>query len=370
MSHNTPTQARLEKPELDYPCGDAPAPGVAREIVPGVLWLRMPMPLGLNHINLWAIRDGGGWAAVDSGLQTAETAEAWCTLFAGSGALADGLTRLFVTHMHPDHVGMAGWLTQKFGCRLWMSRLEYLMCRVLAADTGRAAPEDGVGFYRKAGWTQDDIEVYRARFGSFGKYMHALPESFQRLSDGDELRIGDHTWRVIVGTGHSPEHACLHCPELKLLISGDQVLPRISSNVSAFPTEPEANPMGDWLASLDKVRREVPDDVLVLPAHNEPFRGLHARLDYLIRSQHQVLDRLRGALARPRRAVDVFGDLFSRPIHNAILLSMATGESVAQLNYLLHRGEAERETGADGCYWYQLKPVGTSLGNNLTALPQ
>lgn len=357
MSQQAPnTQPPLEKPTLDYPCGDAPAPGEAHEVAPGVRWLRMPMPLGLNHINLWAIRDGAGWAAVDSGLQTPETAAAWRTLFGEGAALAGGgLTRLFVTHMHPDHIGMAGWLTRKFGCRLWMTSMEYLMCRVLAADTGRAAPPEAVDFYRRAGWTEDDIEVYRTRFGGFGKYVHALPESFQRLTDGDVLRIGEHEWRVVVGTGHSPEHACLYCPALKVLISGDQVLPRISSNVSVFPTEPEADPMGDWLDSLDKIRREVPDDVLVLPAHNEPFRGLHARLDYLSRSQHQALDRLRDALSEPRRAVDVFGQLFSRPIDSPGLLGMATGESIAHLNYLMHRGEAMRETGVDGFHWYRMK---------------
>jgi len=350
-----PALTPLKKPELDYPCGDAPEPGRASEIVPGVFWLRMPMPLGLNHINLWAIRDGAGWAAVDSGLQTPETAQAWRTLFGNDGALSDGLTRLFVTHMHPDHIGMAGWLRRKFGCQLWMTRMEYLMCRVLAADTGRAAPDDAIEFYRRAGWDDDAIEVYRTRFGGFGKFVHALPESFRRLEDGATLRIGDHDWKVVVGTGHSPEHACLYCPSLKLLVSGDQVLPKISSNVSVFPTEPDADPMEDWLSSLDKVKAAVPDDVLVLPAHNEPFRGLHARIDYLRASQMQALDRLRGALAQPKRAVDVFGELFSRPITGSGgLLGMATGESIAHLNYLLHRGEAVRELAADGCYWYRL----------------
>ncbi|HEY0200643.1 MAG TPA: MBL fold metallo-hydrolase, partial [Burkholderiaceae bacterium] len=140
------------KPVLDYPCGEPPAPGQAREVASGVLWLRMPMPFALNHINLYAVRDGAGWAAVDSGVQTPEVASAWRALFGPGGALAEGgLTRLFATHMHPDHMGMAGWLTRKFSCRLWMTRLEYLTCRVLAADTGREAPEEGVAFYRRAG---------------------------------------------------------------------------------------------------------------------------------------------------------------------------------------------------------------------------
>lgn len=343
------------KPVLTYPFAERPGVGMALEVAPGVLWMRMPLPMALAHINLWALREDAGWAAVDTGMQTSETVAAWGSLFAKGGALQQGLTRVLVTHMHPDHVGMAGWLTRKFGCRLWMSRLEYLSCRVLVADTGREAPADGVRFYRQAGWDEVAIGNYRARFGGFGKFTHALPDSYRRLVDGETLPVGAHDWRVVVGTGHSPEHACFYCPELKLLISGDQVLPRISSNVSVFPTEPDADPLGDWLSSLDKLKREVPDDVLVLPSHNEPFRGLHARLDYLRSSQREALQRLRLALQQRKRAIDVFAELFSRPIGaEPNLLGMATGESLAHLNYLLVRGEARRDIDSAGVAWYRL----------------
>jgi len=341
------------RPLLSYPFGDPPGPGLALEVAPGVCWLRMPLPFTLAHINLWALRDDDGWALVDTGVQSVETTAAWRQLFGEGGALADGRpTRVFVTHMHPDHVGMAGWLTRKFDCRLWMTRLEYLNCRMLVADTGREAPEDGIDFYRRAGWDGDALENYRTRFGGFGKMIYALPESYRRLHDGERLAIGGNEWRVIVGAGHSPEHACLYCPALKVLISGDQVLPRISSNVSVFPTEPDADPLGEWLASLVKIKAAVPDDVLVLPAHNEPFRGLHARLDHLARSQERSLMRLRRVLSAPKRAVDVFGALFARPIENASLLGLATGESVAHLNHLLNTGEAEVSIDGSGVAWY------------------
>jgi glyoxylase-like metal-dependent hydrolase (beta-lactamase superfamily II) len=355
MSDDSLITEHSVKPTLEYPCGEAPPAGEVREVMPGILWLRMPLPFALVHINLWAVRDGDGWSVFDSGVQTSETAAAWRRLFGVGGGLASGgLTRLFVTHMHPDHVGMAGWLTRKFNCRLWMTRLEYLTCRVLVADTGREAPEDGVGFYRKAGWDDDAIENYRARFGGFGKLVHAIPDSYRRLFDDESIQIGGQDWRVIVGHGHSPEHACFHNAQSKVFVSGDQVLPRISSNVSVFPTEPDADPLGDWLSSIDKIRREVPDDVLVLPSHNEPFRGLHARLDYLAHSQHQALNRLRRALTAPKRAVDVFGELFSRPINSEPnLLGMATGESIAHLNNLLRRDEAIMEVGVDGVAWYR-----------------
>jgi glyoxylase-like metal-dependent hydrolase (beta-lactamase superfamily II) len=355
-------QADLDLPPkagLVYPFAAPPARGRSIEVAAGVHWIRMPLPYVLNHINLWVIDDDAGWAIVDTGVRTEETTLVWREVFANAPDQRP-LSRVFVTHMHPDHVGMAGWLTRKFGVRLWMSRLEYLTCRVMVSDTGREAPADAIEFYRRAGWAAPAIETYRTRFGNFGRHIHPLPDSFRRLHDGEDIAIGAHAWRVVVGSGHSPEHACLHCPELKLLISGDQVLPRISSNVSINPTEPDADPMSDWLASLAKLRREVPDDVLVLPAHNECFRGLHARIDALASGQERALQRLREALGEPKRAIDVFGSLFGRPISvdDVPLLGMATGESVACLNHLLHRGDARRDIDADGVAWYRVAPRG------------
>jgi glyoxylase-like metal-dependent hydrolase (beta-lactamase superfamily II) len=346
--------AEAAKGKLTYPFAEIPQRGHSIEVAPGVHWIRMPLPYSLDHINLWALDDGAGWAVVDTGVRTEETVAVWRELFANSPDTR-GLTRVFVTHMHPDHVGMAGWLTRKFGVRLWMTRSEYLMCRVMVSDTGREAPDDAIAFYRRAGWSDAAIETYRTRFGNFGKHIHPLPDSFRRLRDGEVLQIGAHAWRVVTGNGHSPEHACLYCPDLKVLISGDQILPRISSNVSVSPAEPDADPMADWLASLAKLKREIPDDVLVLPSHNECFRGLHARIDRLDQGQERSLDRLRKALATPKRAVDVFGSLFARSIaeSDVALLGMATGESLACLNYLLHRGEIACEIAADGTAWYR-----------------
>ncbi len=210
-------------------------------------------------------------------------------------------------------------------------------------------------FCQRAGWSPAAIENYRSRFGSFGKQIHALPDSFRRLQDGEVLQWGRHAWQVVATRGHSPEHVCLYCPDLKLLISGDQVLPRISSNVSVFANEPLANPLKEWLASLDKLQRQIPDDVLVLPSHNEPFYGLHERLLSLRAGTTEALERLCQQLrGGPQRIVDVFPALFRRPIgeQDGQQLGLATGEAVACMNYLIAERAVQCTVDADGVAWY------------------
>jgi len=328
-----------------------PATGDAVEVAPGVQWLRMSLPMALNHINVWALAERAGWTLVDTGMQTPDTATAWQSALTGPGA-SRRVERVIATHMHPDHIGMAGWLTRRFECRLWMTRLEYVTCRMLVADTGREAPAEALRFYHAAGWSPEWIEHYQSRFGSFGRAVSTLPDSYRRIVDGEELEINGRTWLAVVGRGHSPEHLCLHCPELGVLISGDQVLPRITSNVSVFPMEPDADPLTDWLDSLASISRRVSDDVLVLPSHNVPFYGLHARLAQLISGHEENLERLQRELAQPKRAVDLFSVLFRRRINPDIVM-MATGESIAHLNCLMRRGLAARELDGAGIAWYR-----------------
>ena len=338
--------------ELTYPIA-APEPGGLVTVAPGVHWIRLRLPFRLDHINVWALEEGDGWTLVDTGIRTEENVATWRALTARP-PLDRPLKRVIATHMHPDHVGMAGWLTRQYGIELWISRLEYLSCRTLLSDTAREAPADALKFFRRAGWSENAIESYRARFGNFGRLIHALPDSFRRIKDGDRIGIGGNTWEVVTGYGHSPEHSCLYCAELGLFISGDQVLPKISSNVSVHPMEPHANPMADWYESMGRIQALVPDSVLTLPAHNDCFRGLHARLAHLKTGQDNALEGLRSLLEQPKRIVDTFSTLFRRPVSEADgqLLGLATGEATACINFLLARGEIRQDV-IDGVAWYR-----------------
>ncbi len=233
-----------------------------------------------------------------------------------------------------------------------MSRTDFLMCRNLVLDTGREAPKEAIDFYRAAGMGRGGLESYLKRFGGFGSHISPLPDTFRRLRENDELTIGNRQWRVVVGSGHAPEHVCLYSAEAKVLISGDQVLPRISSNVSVHPTEAHDNPLQDWIDSCHRIRANVPDDVLVLPAHNEPFYGLHERLTQLIEGHEDGLAKLHALISEPKRAIDVFPALFKREIGPEVFF-MATGESLAHLNCLLGRKTAKVTRNEKGVDWYE-----------------
>jgi glyoxylase-like metal-dependent hydrolase (beta-lactamase superfamily II) len=343
--HASPTSHK----GLHYPFGErAPEPGELIEVAPGVHWARLPVPGALRHINVWTVEEDGGVAIVDTGLPLDACKDAWRAIFAGPLA-GRTVTRVIVTHMHPDHLGLAGWLTRKFGVRLWMTRGEYLTARLLVADARPEPPEDVVAMWRGAGWSGEQIAAATARgWSMFARAVHKLPDGYVRVQAGDRLGAFD----TIVGSGHSPEHLCLVDPARRVMIAGDQVLPRISSNVSLTTLEPDGDPLGEWLDSLARFRAELPGDLLVLPAHGSPFTGLHARLDALVEGHEKQLARLEDRLAEaPRRAVDCFGVMFARTIDDK-LLGMATGETLAHLRWLERRGRAGREE-RDGVWWWR-----------------
>ena len=335
---------------LTYPFGRSfPEPGALMMVAPGLLWARLPVPGALKHVNIWFLEEAGGYAAIDAGLDIPPCREAWEGVLAG---LARPLTRVIVTHFHPDHLGLAGWLCDRFGVRLWMSRTEWLWARMILSDIRDQPPPEALAYWRTAGWREEEIETEAAKgWGRFASVVTPVPLSYTRMEEGQRIVIGDRAWRVVTGNGHSPEHVCLLDEKDGILIAGDQVLPRITSNVSLSLSEPDGDPLGDWLSSIAKLRR-LQDDLLVLPSHGDPFTGLHARLDALDAGHRDRLDALAAQLAEPRRAVDCFPVLFGRKIDDGVY-GLATGEALAHLRRLELEGRAVREV-RDGVAWFSV----------------
>ena len=335
-----PIDTPVDRTGLHYPHGRfVPATDTLFEVADGVFWLRMPLPFSLDHINLWVLDDGAGWAIVDTGLNTGAGKKTWEGLFAGVLA-GKPVTRVIVTHYHPDHLGLAGWLCERWDVPLEIARTEYLLARTLTLDVRPAPPREAVAFYARSGWPAERLAAFETQsWGGFSKVVSPLPAGFVRLQDGDALNIGGRTWRIVTGRGHSPEHSCLVADGL--MIAGDQVLPRITSNVSVYPTEPRADPLRDWLDSIEALRG-VDAGVRVLPAHNEPFDGLHTRLDQLRDDHLDKLAKLEAFCATPRTAFETFPVLFRRPVGPDSTMA-ATGEALAHLHWLEARGVVQRD---------------------------
>ncbi|MFV8817215.1 MBL fold metallo-hydrolase [Haliea sp. E17] len=338
---------------LDYPFGrQLPEPGKLLEVASGIYWLRMPLPMALDHINLYLLEDSDGWWVVDTGMSLQPTQELWQEIFANQ--LQDKPIKAVVcTHWHPDHTGNAGWLCERWNAPLYISRTEYLTGMFYT----RSDPEDlsaaSEQHQLRLGRRGEDIHAFRKTMGGLRDMVSPLPGSYRRLVDGAVLSINGQRWRVVIGRGHSPEHACLFSDSLNVLISGDQVIPRISSNIAVGPEEPEANPLREWLQSLEHFLDVLPADALVLPAHNVPFTGLHHRLRHLIEHHEDGLLSLEEACVdQPRAALELLPALFQREL-NEEQVNMALGECLAHLNYLVQRGQVARHSDEAGVYRYR-----------------
>lgn len=338
-----------------YPFGGAePASGDIMRVAPGVDWVRLVVPGPLRHVNCYSIEDadaqGGGVALVDAGMNLPDSRAAWRAVFAGPLA-GVRVTRMIGTHMHPDHIGLAGWMCAHHDAPLLMTRAEWLTARMAILDAQDEVPDAVVTHWRGLGWDAEQLGVATARGWSFfRRIVTPMPLSYTRLRDDEILRIGTADWRIVTGSGHSPEHACLLNEADGVFICGDQVLPRISPNISIGAHEPDADPLGDWFASIDKLR-QLPADLLCLPGHGDPFTGLHDRLDAMAAEHRERLDDLAALIAEaPRRVVDCFATLFSRPIGDD-MRGMASGEALSHLRRLEREGRARRET-HDGVWWW------------------
>ena len=340
---------------LEYPYDTHPAPGTTREVADRVRWLTMPMGGSLNHINLYLIEDKDGWFVVDTGLGNRETKQLWHEIF-NNELGRKPVEGVICTHMHPDHIGQAGMIADHYRCPLYMTRAEYYQARSYATMGFSSSQSgwQGEQFYHRYGMPTDAMQRMQSAWQSVRTRSSSmtmpspLPMGFHRLQDDDILTIGEHDWHVVVGAGHSPEHACLHCHSLGVMISGDQILPVITSNVSVHASEPEANPLKAWMESHDKFLA-TPEQTFVLPAHNLPFYGVRERLRDLISHHEDRMLAIEETCVEPATAKALLPVLFKRKL-DARQTMMALGEAIAHCHLLMHRNRLKRSLDEDGRY--------------------
>ncbi|HET7200621.1 MAG TPA: MBL fold metallo-hydrolase [Burkholderiales bacterium] len=338
---------------LEYPCTTPPAGGETLQVAPGVLWARMPLPFALDHINLWLLDDEAAgeqaWTLVDCGIGDDATRALWERVLATRIA-GRRVARLLVTHHHPDHAGLASWLIERTGAQLWMPQAEYFAAHAMREGSAGFAFDKVVAMFERNGLAGEKLALMQQRRSNYRNRVPDFPSSYRRLMEGQAHRIGGRGWRVIMGYGHAPEHAALYCEELGVLISGDMVLPKISTNVSVWANEPEGNPLALFLDSLSRYA-ELPPATLVLPSHGLPFRGVRERIAQLKEHHRLRLAELHEACESPKAAADVLDTLFRRKLDTHQLF-FAMGEAMAHLHLLEREGRLTRSVGADGVIRY------------------
>lgn len=334
---------------LHFPHAHPPAAGEQIEVAPGVFWLRMPLPFQLDHINLWLLRDGAGWVIVDTGFPDDAVRGLWEAVL----AWLDGpVKRLIVTHFHPDHLGLATWLMEKTGAPLSMTTGEFLTAHVVWNEVGGHGARFMVEQFRQHGLDAEHLARFEKRGSGYRKAVPALPEYYDRLMAGGIAAVDGKKWQIIIGHGHAPEHMALYCPELGVLISGDMLLPRISTNVSVFAATPEADALRWYLDSLDVMARDIPPETLVLPSHGLPFSGVQQRVQALHAHHEERLEALETSCEQaPQSAAELLDVLFNRALDTHQTM-FAMGEAIAHLNYLHQAGRLSRNIDTDGIIRY------------------
>ncbi|WP_298905754.1 MBL fold metallo-hydrolase [uncultured Aliiroseovarius sp.] len=338
--------------KLDFPFPDAPGEGEAIEVAKGVLWARLPLPMALDHVNVFAFEDPEGWTIVDTGFDTGKTRRIWEKLLAGPLG-GKPVVRVIVTHHHPDHVGLAGWFQRDHGAELVTTRTAWLFARMLLLDEQMEPVDETLAYWRAAGM---DREVYEKRLTerpfNYADIVADMPLGFKRIKEGSRIHFGGRDWDVRIGNGHAPEHATLWSTDGELVIGGDQLLATISPNLGVYATEPDADPVGDWLEANERLKQYATPNQLVLPGHKLPFTGLPTRMRQLIDNHHSALRRLEEFLSEPHTAGECFPPLFKRDIKGGEY-GLALVEAVGHLNHLLHEGRATRTKREDGAWLWK-----------------
>ena len=339
---------------LRYPWETPPSGTEAIEVAAGVLWMRLPLPMKLDHVNVYALDEGDSWTIIDTGFASKKSKGIWADLMAGPLG-GKPVSRVVVTHHHPDHIGLAGWFQTEHGAELVTTRTAWLTARMLTLDVQDVPNEESLAFYRSAGMEE---AIYQKRASdrpfNFADIVSPLPLGFTRIKQGDTIQMGGRTWDIHIGNGHAPEHATFWSRDDNLVIAGDQILPSISPNVGVYATEPMADPIGEWLEACERLALLGRTDHLVLGGHKVPFTGLPKRMRMLIDNHHSALARLLDYIDTPKTAGEVFSPLFKRAIGEGEY-GLALVEAFAHLSHLHQTGLATRTLREDGAWLYQKK---------------
>ena len=339
---------------LNYPWEAPPEHGVPIEVAEGVLWFRLPLPMKLDHVNVYALDEGDSWTVIDTGFASKKCKAIWQGMMDGPLG-GKPISRVVVTHHHPDHIGLAGWLKSDFGAELVTTRTAWLTARMLTLDVQEVPNAETFAFYKLSGM---DAELYAKRATerpfNFADIVAPIPLGYTRIQEGEQIKMGGRTWDIHMGNGHAPEHATFWSQDDNLVLAGDQILSSISPNVGVYATEPMADPIGEWLEACERLNLLVQDDHLVLGGHKLPFTGLPQRMRQLIENHHSALKRLEKYIEPPKSASECFSCLFKRPIGEGEY-GLALVESVAHLSHLYQTGLATRELRSDGAWVYQSK---------------
>jgi len=333
-----------EKPEDEHPV----------IIEEGILWFRLPLPMALDHVNVFVFEEDHGWTIIDTGFYTRRGVEIWQNIIA-KHLDPKPVNRVIVTHYHPDHIGMAGWLGSEFNAEIVTTRISWLLARMLVLDVQEKPTDEIISYFKNAGMTKEKLEERKnSRPFNFADVVHHIPLGYTRISEADTIMIGKRNWTVRIGHGHAPSHATFWSEDGSMCLGGDQFLPDITPNIGVYATEPEANPLKEWLESCRIFYETTNNETLVLAGHKSPFRGVKERLGQLIDHHKVCLDSLLSYLSKPRTVIECFEILFGRRIPEREF-GLATAEAYAHLNFLWKEGKISRTLHEEGYFTWQLK---------------